>query len=92
MTTVLERLEEELAEQTDNGNQGKTHIVNPPMNTHVWSEGVPMTEVVEMARNFYWPLKMLCGLVFVPQYDTEAYPACENCIRIAGEIMAEEGE
>lgn len=90
MTTVLERLEEELA--TSDVENIRTHIINPPANMHIWSEGMEIQEVVNIARNFGWPVKTLCELVFVPKRDPDAYPACEDCIRIAGELMSGAGE
>jgi hypothetical protein len=90
MTMLLEQLEEELKLQ-DNGND-KAHIVNPPANTHIWVPGMEMPELVKIARNNRLPVKTLCGTVFIPNKDPDDYETCEDCIRIAGELMREMGE
>lgn len=71
---------------------GNAHIVNPPMNLHIWQIGMSSQELVEKARNEEIPIKSLCGYVWVPKRNPDKYPACPTCIRIAGELMWSAGE
>lgn len=70
----------------------RTHIVNPPANTHIWVPGMRMQDVVDMARLHGLEVIALCGYKFIPKHNPEVYPACEPCIKIAGELMREAGE
>lgn len=78
-------------EDTDDPNH-RTHIVNPPKNTHIWKPGMSMQDVVDIARATGQELVCLCGYILVPKANPDKYDACETCIRIAGELMAGAGE
>lgn len=81
-----------LYEDTDHGKAHRTHIVNPPLNTHIWQPGMTMQEVVDLARFTEATIKALCGYQWVPKRNPEKYKVCENCMRIAGELMRSNGE
>ena len=69
-----------------------THIVNPPNNLHLWNPSMTAQDLVDVARVRGIPIKALCGKVFVPNKNPDSYPACEECIKIAGELMRGAGE
>lgn len=79
-------------DDSDSTNDTRTHIVNPPANQHIWQLGMTMQEVVDIARNTGDTVTALCGYTWVPKRNPERYPACEECMRIAGELMAGAGE
>lgn len=99
MPTVTEQLEDLKVEHglrpyedDDATEQTRTHIVNPPLNTHIWKPGMSSQMMVDLARKEQLPLQMLCGLILTPKRNPDKYPACEECMRIAGEIMRADGE
>lgn len=71
---------------------GKTHIVNPPLNQHIWIPGMTAQEIVDIARNTEQPVKALCGYTWVPKRNPEKYPACDSCVRIAHDLMRGQSE
>ena len=73
------------------GTNDRTHIVNPPANTHIWRPGMTSQDIVDIARVTQQNVKTLCGKVFTPKQDPERFEACEECMRIAGDIMREMG-
>ena len=94
-TETLEDLKEEFGlrpYEDDAPDDHKTHIVNPPLNTHIWRQGMSSQQMVDLARAEQLPLVMLCGTVLTPKFNPDKYPACESCIDIAGKLMREEGE
>lgn len=88
--TILEELVP--YDDTDDGKDHLTHIINPPNNTHIWEPGMEAQDVVAIARLKGWPVTALCGYKFVPKRNPERYDACQACMDIAGEIMREMGE
>jgi hypothetical protein len=70
----------------------RTHSINPPANLHIWRPGMSTKDVLFIARSQGLEVVALCGFRFVPVHDPEDYDACEECIRLAGEIMAGMGE
>lgn len=86
-----EIIELDLYEDTDDGNEHLTHIVNPPGNTHIWQIGMSSKDVVDIARWNGIEITALCGYKFVPKRNPEKYPACQSCFDIAGAIMSEDG-
>lgn len=70
----------------------RTHIVNPPNNLHIWEPGMTAQEIVDIARTRGFPVTALCGYTWVPKRNPEKYDACEECVRIAGELMRSMGE
>lgn len=89
MSTLLE--EQPVIKET-NEESHFTHIVNPPNNLHIWVPGMEIQEMVNIAKRKELPLKALCGFVFVPKNDPEKYPACPECISVAGDLMRSAGE
>lgn len=73
-------------EQSDDPNR-RTHIVNPPLNIHIWVEGMTMQEVVDIARFTGQEVVALCGYRWVPKHNPEKFDACKPCFEIAGKIM-----
>ena len=70
----------------------KTHIINPPENTHIWQPGMTSQDIVNIARLKGRTVKALCGYRFVPKHNPDNFEACQACIRIAGDLMRSEGE
>lgn len=92
--TLLEIVEdtELLPYEEDNDPNRKTHIINPPMNTHIWKPWLTSKDVVDIARLMGYEIVALCGYKWVPKHNPEEYDACEACIKVAGEIMRGAGE
>lgn len=78
--------------EDDNDPNRRAHIVNPPLNTHIWRPGMEAQDVVDIARVRQIEIVALCGHRFIPKHNPDKYDACEPCIKIAGDIMREEGE
>jgi hypothetical protein len=70
----------------------KAHVVNPPLNTHIWKPGITSQDMVDLARTYGIELVALCGHRFVPKHNPDKLDACETCMKIAGELMRENGE
>lgn len=70
----------------------KTHIVNPPMNLHIWQEGMSAQEIVTIARMTGQHITALCGYQNVPVHNPENHDLCENCRIIAEHLMSGAGE
>lgn len=70
----------------------KAHIVNPPANLHIWQPGMEAQDIVDIARATGQYITALCGYRFVPKYNPDKHDACDPCMKIAGDIMREEGE
>lgn len=67
----------------------RSHIVRPVDNgveDGKKGEGVTARDVIDMARLSGAEVIAICGVRFVPNRDPKKHPACEDCIRIAGEI------
>jgi len=78
--------------EKENQDGDLAHIVNPPMNLHIWTPGMDMYELVDIAREKKIEVTALCGLVFIPKKDPDPLPACSKCLEIAGELMRSKGE
>lgn len=87
---VVEKSTPEYDDNAPGDNQ--THIVNPPLNQHIWHPGMTMQEVVDTARNMGLEVTALCGYTWIPRRNPEKYPACPECMKIAGELMRGAGE
>ena len=103
MTTIVpeqETTDVELVETLapyDDTNDGKdhlTHIINPPMNSYHswWVPSLNAQEIVNIARVFGEEVTALCGYRWVPKRNPENYPPCQQCFKIAEQLMAAEGE
>lgn len=79
-------------EDTADGQEHHTHILDPQRNMHIWRPGMAMKEVLFIARMQGLPVTALCGYTWVSKRNPDKYPACEECVRIAGELMRAEGE
>lgn len=79
-------------EQTDKPDDHRAHIVNPPDNMHIWIPGMTAWQIVDIARKKHLYVFALCGWAFVPRHDPDAFPACEDCVKMAGELMRSAGE
>lgn len=79
-------------DDSDSTKDTRTHIVNPPKNIHIWQIGMTAQDVVDIARANGWEVVALCDYRWVPKRNPDKYDACEDCIRIAGEIMRSKGE
>lgn len=77
--------------EENNDPEWRTHIINPPMNNHIWRFGMTARDVVDIARIRGVELVALCGFKFVPKHDPENYDACKPCMDAAGIIMKEMG-
>lgn len=76
-----------------------THIVRPPENALIFSvlirqgkQDPSAQDIVDWARAHGVEVKALCGYVFVPEHNPDAYDACPICIDVAGMHMRNEGE
>ena len=90
--TVLDSVEIAPYDDTDDGADHRTHVVNPPENMHIWLPGMGAQDVVNIARITGQEIKALCGYVFVPKRNPEKYDTCEPCIKVAGDLMRSKGE
>lgn len=81
-------LHEELEAIDNSSGNTKAHVVNPYGNEDIWEPGMSMTDLVALARLMGAELTALCGYIWVPSKNPDDFPACEKCIRIAGELMA----
>lgn len=79
-------------DETEENGDTRTHIVNPPHNIHIWEPGMSMQTTVDLARLREVPLVALCGYTFIPKKNPDKFPACEECVKIAGELMRGAGE
>ena len=79
-------------EDTDDGDEHRTHIINPPNNLHIWKPGMDIRDVVTIARETGQTVTALCGYTWVPKRNPEKYDACGNCMDLAGKMMQERGE
>lgn len=78
-------------EDTDDGKEHMTHLINPVDNLHIWQPGMTAKDIVFIARTTGQWVFALCGFKFVPERDPQKYPACQACFDIAGQIMSEDG-
>lgn len=79
-------------EPKDDDPDRRTHIVNPPMNLHIWKPGMRAQDIVDTARLLGEVVQALCGYVFVPKHNPEKFDACEACLQVAGALMRGNGE
>ena len=66
------------------------HIVNPPMNLHIWRPGMEGQDIVDLARLTGTEIMALCGFKFVPKRNPDKFDACDVCMKIAGHILSQE--
>lgn len=79
-------------EDTNDGNEHHTHMVNPPNNLHIWKPGMTAKDVVHIARTTGQHVVALCGYEWVPKRNPEKYDACGKCMDMAMYLMSGAGE
>lgn len=81
-------------EEKDDEGGHFTHIINPPMNEHIWKPGPSMDpqEIVNTARITGQEIVALCGYKWVPARNPEKYDVCPECMKIARDIIRRLGE
>lgn len=98
MTDLLEKVEVDTIvdlipyEDTNDGKDHLTHIVNPPANRHIGFPGMKAQDIVDIARIRGVEVTALCGYTWVPKRNPEKYPVCQPCVDVAGDIMRELGQ
>lgn len=73
----------------------RTHIVNPADNLEfqrMYGRVEDAQQLVNTARMIGVEIVALCGYKFVPKHNPDKPDVCEACIKMAGEIMRDEGE
>lgn len=98
MSLTLDEVDQDIREllspyedHTD-GKNHKTHIVNPPNNTHIWKPGMTAQDIVLIARLQNLEVTALCGYTWVPKANPEKYDVCEECMKLAGDLLRDAGE
>lgn len=92
--TIDMDIEQSLVEhqETTTNKHRLTHLINPPDNLHLWRPGMPTSQIIDVALARGVAVVALCGFKFLPKHNPDKYPACEACIKIAGDLMREAGE
>jgi len=71
----------------------RAHIVNPPMNKHIDpKQEMNPQDIVDTARLQRLELVALCGYKWVPKLNPDKLDVCPACMKIAEQLMAENGE
>ena len=65
------------------------HIINPPANLHIFRPWMSAQDIVDIARVRGLEVVALCGHRWVPRHNPTNLPTCDDCVRIAGEILSE---
>lgn len=100
MTTIIPEADRETYRQMlddvvpyveDDDPRRHTHIVNETDNLHIWRSGMGAQDIVDIARVRGIEVTALCGYKWIPQHNPEKYDVCEACMKIAGDIMKEDG-
>ena len=86
------KLEDVVPYEDNNDPNHRTHIVHPPLNLHIWRVGMTSKEIVDTARLTGQEVVCLCGHRFVPKSNPDKYDVCDQCMKIAGELMRRAGE
>lgn len=89
LTETAEDIEFDLApyEDTDDGQEHLSHLINPPKNTHIWQPGMSAQDIVEIARMTGAFVEALCGYRWVPKRNPKLYPVCQTCVDIATNMV-----
>lgn len=91
ITKIDTDLEEFLKYDEDDGKgDTKTHIINPPSNTHLWKPEMTAQDVVDLARLTGREVVALCGYRWIPRKNPDKYPVCESCMKIATHLITED--
>lgn len=65
----------------------RAHIINPPMNTHIWEPGMETREIVDIARLTDQEVVALCGHRWVPKHDPAPLKVCDPCLDRAHQLI-----
>lgn len=68
-----------------------THIVSPFENDAIWTKNMSSLEIVNYARIHNLEVIALCGYKWVPKNDPKKYPACEECLKKARDLIRKHG-
>lgn len=90
--TITQIFPYEEGDEQDQKDDHRTHIINPPMNLHIWKPGMATQDIVDIARFGGLEIFAICGYRFVPKRNPEKYDVCENCMKEAQKIMSDSGE
>lgn len=67
-----------------------SHIINPPMNLHIWEPGMSGKDVAEIATLTGQELTSLCGHKWIPTKKPSPDRICKVCLKIATEMIRED--
>ena len=93
MSLTLEDIDQDLRKALDpyedhtDGKNHKTHVVSPHENLDIWQPGMEAKDIVMVARLSNREVTALCGYKWVPKANPEKYDVCEECIKLAGEVL-----
>ena len=85
-TTVVETV---VVEESQAETPKMRHIINPPANLHIFRPWMSAQDIVDIARVRGIEVVALCGHRWVPRHNPTNLPTCDDCVRIAGEILSE---
>lgn len=85
-TTVVETV---VVEEPEAEAPKMRHIINPPANLHIFRSWMSSQDIVDIARVRELEVVALCGYRWVPRHNPANLPTCDDCVRIAGEILSE---
>ena len=83
-TTVVETV---IVEEPQAETPKMRHII-PPANLHIFRPWMSTQDIVDIARVRGLEVVALCGYRWVPRSNPENMPTCDDCVRIAGEILS----
>ena len=76
-------------EDTDDGKDHLTHLINPTRNLHIWRLGMTSKDVVALATLGGIVITALCGYTWVPTRNPDKYPVCKACMEVGAAMIAE---
>ena len=84
-TTVVETV---VVEEPQVETPKMRHIIIPPANLHIFLPWMRSQDIVDIARVRGLEVVALCGHRWVPRHNPANLPTCDDCVRIAGEILS----
>ena len=89
LTETAEDIELDLApyEDTDDGQDHLSHLINSQKNAHIWQPGMSSQDIIEIARMTGTFVETLCGYRLVPRRNPKLYPVCQTCVDIATNMV-----
>ena len=87
--TVIKQMEEVdvLPYEETGDEEHHTHVINPPLNLHIWKPNMSSQDVVDIARSRNQEVTALCGYKFIPKFNPDKLPACMPCMDKAAELI-----